>query len=183
MAVIAAFHLLQADRLGDLLEAAAPQPKTITVKGFFFNRQRTIEGDSLREFVRENAERLSLFKGPGLAFTSLDRFLSRRKVGPLLSPARLVRPGEAIGFLDAKQAAALLEALKALRLTEKDVKEFIIEESGSSDFYAIGAFFGAFRQLQAWLAEVKEKQVGLLYIETTEAIVPESVELPAIEDS
>ena len=162
MSAIAAFYLVQGERLGDIVAAAAPAPR-----GWFRPAR-----DTFWDLLRATSHQLQAFEWSGWVFATLDMYFQSRHgvifdrfgdatASRQLSDAR----GSSWLVLPAASAAELLTALGAVECATADVTAFVAGEHGAHEAAAEAvAVQAALAALKTWLAAVSPGSVGLLHV-------------------
>jgi hypothetical protein len=162
MSAIASFHVLPADRLGDVAAAATPRPR-----GWFRPAQ-----DGFWVALRSHSRTLDAFEWSGWAFNTLDIYLRDRHgfkyddFGDATASAQLTKArGSYWMVLPAAAAAELRAAIDGIDPPLEDVTEFVASEHGPAEAAEEAeAVRAALTSLKGWLTEVPEGSVGLLSI-------------------
>jgi hypothetical protein len=165
MAAIAEFYLLPGALLFELHEATVPRKREVVERRLFFSKKRTVVEDNLLPFLAANATLHSQYEGSGLAFSLLDRLLQTRGFSSLFSDQGFAASNATTAAVfDPQGAKELLTRLREHKMDEEDIGEKVRQQIGGTDPSAVLAIFSAWRQLQAWLAALDSKRVGVLCI-------------------
>ena len=171
MSLIATFHTLPQDSSDALLQAATPEIKVVEKKGLLFKKKVEERVDHFFDFLKEHAAEQDEYPYSGDGFCDLDLVLEDK--GCLLfdagscdlaSKMSEVR-GTSIAVFDRAAAAAALQKLDSVRLTQDELHRFYQEEGRPEDEEAGSeAVLAAFAVARKWLASVAEEQIGLLIV-------------------
>jgi hypothetical protein len=162
MSAIASFYVVPAERLPDIVVAAAP------VKSGWFRRST----DKFWRVLHDIGRELEPFAGSGWAFNTLDLYLETRhgfmfdRFGdPDASDCLSRLRGSYWLVLPQDRTVALLAALATVPRDPEGLAVFLRDEHGTDAVdEEVAAIEAALTTLRAWLAEIPLGSVGLLSV-------------------
>jgi hypothetical protein len=162
MSAIAAFYVVPAERLTEIVAAATP------ARGGWFRPPR----DTFWDVLRGSGSELGTFAWSGWVFNTLELYLEDRhgltyaNFGDDATSGQLSRArGSNWLVLPRVSAAELLTALDGVECETGDVSAFVAAEHGPDDAADEAvAVQAAVTILKTWLAEVSPRSIGLLSV-------------------
>jgi hypothetical protein len=171
MSLLAAFHLVPADRLAELQSAAQPVEQVVREKVLFFTRQRKVIAYPLWDWLAAHARELEALPVAGAAVVTLETLadgqdLEEGVLGGLPGPGEALSSAMGSTFVVYDPAAAreTLAVLDRLDLAPDRVRAHLVEEHGEAPDGGVEALTAARDWLRTVLAQVEPGRLGVLHM-------------------